>query len=75
MVQDLVANKYMTVNTPTMLKGKSQFEPHEIVHGGRIASKHIHIERVIGLSKTFKILKKIASQQEKTWIHSCVHIS
>ena len=58
MVQDLFANKDVTVNTPTMLKGKSQFEPHEIVHDRRIASKRIHIERVIGLSKTFKILKK-----------------
>ena len=32
MVQDLFANKDVTVNTPTMLKGKSQFESHEIVH-------------------------------------------
>jgi len=40
-----------------MLKGKVQFEPHEIVRGRRIASKRIHVERVIGLAKTFKILK------------------
>ena len=44
MVQDLFANKDVTVNTPTMLEGKSQFEPHEIVHDRRIASKRIHIE-------------------------------
>ena len=57
MVQDLFANKNASVNTPTMLKGKAQFEPHEIVRDRRIASKRIHVERVIGLAKTFKILK------------------
>lgn len=58
MVQDLFACKDVSVNTPLMLKGRSQFEPHEIRRDRRIASKRIHIERVIGLSKTFKILKK-----------------
>lgn len=58
MVQDLFATRDVKVNTPTMLKGKSQLEPVEIIHDRRVASKRIHIERVIGLSKTFKILKK-----------------
>lgn len=40
-----------------MLKGKSQLEPEEIITDRRVASKRIHIERVIGLSKRFKILK------------------
>ncbi|XP_041355304.1 uncharacterized protein LOC121372935 [Gigantopelta aegis] len=58
MVQDLFAAKDVFVNTSTMLKGKSQLEPVEVVHDRRIASKRIHIERVIGLGKTFKILKR-----------------
>ncbi|XP_076073051.1 uncharacterized protein LOC143044775 [Mytilus galloprovincialis] len=57
MVQDLFANQNVFVNTPTMLKGKSQLEPEEIIKDRRVASKRIHIERVIGLSKRFKILK------------------
>jgi hypothetical protein len=57
MVQDLFANQNVLVNTPTMLKGKSQLEPEEIIRDRRVASKRIHIERVIGLSKTFKILR------------------
>ncbi|XP_063437815.1 uncharacterized protein LOC134718896 [Mytilus trossulus] len=57
MVQDLFANNDVYVNTPTMLKGKSQLEPEEIVRDRRVASKRIHIERVIGLAKRFKILK------------------
>ena len=58
MVQDLFASKDVKVNTPTMLKGKSQLEEHEVVGDRRIASKRIHVERVIGLAKTYKILKK-----------------
>lgn len=58
MVQDLFVMHDVHVNTPIMLKGKSQLEPDEIVRDRRIASKRIHIERVIGLSKRFKILAK-----------------
>lgn len=58
MVQDIFATKDVHVNTPTMLKGKSQLEPEDVVKDRRIASKRIHIERVIGLAKTYKILKK-----------------
>lgn len=57
MVQDLFASKDVFVNTPHMLKGKSQLEPQEVVYDRRIASKRIHVERVIGYTKTFKILK------------------
>ena len=57
MVQDLFANENVVVNTPTMLKGISQLEPEDIVRDRRVASKRIHVERVIGLSKRFKILR------------------
>jgi len=57
MVQDLFASKDVKVNTPTMLSGKSQLEPEAVVKDRRIASKRIHVERVIGLAKHFKILK------------------
>ncbi|XP_061196676.1 uncharacterized protein LOC133204949 [Saccostrea echinata] len=58
MVQDLFAPRNIQVNTPTMLKGKSQLEAQDVVKDRRIASKRIHVERIIGLAKTFKILKK-----------------
>ena len=57
MVQDLFANRDVQVNTPTLLKGKSQLDPEEVVHDRRVASKRIHVERVIGLAKSYKILK------------------
>lgn len=56
MVQDLYATKNVQVNTPHMLKGKSQLEPADVVQDIRVSSKRIHIEQVIGLAKTFKIL-------------------
>jgi DDE superfamily endonuclease/Helix-turn-helix of DDE superfamily endonuclease len=58
MIQDLFAPHNVQVNTPHMLKGKHQLSETELVFDRRIASKRIHIERVIGLSKTFKILQK-----------------
>jgi len=58
MIQDLFASKDVAVNTRKMLKGKTCFEPQDIIRDRQIAPKRIHIERVIGLSKTFKILKK-----------------
>ena len=57
MVQDLFASQGVQVNTPTFLKGKSQLEPIEVIHDRRVASKRIHVERVIGYVKGFKILK------------------
>ena len=58
MVQDKFANQDVLVNTPTMLSGRSQLEPNELVKDRRVASKRIHIERIIGLAKSYKILKK-----------------
>jgi hypothetical protein len=44
------------VNTPTTMRGKNQLEPEVVVQDRRIASKRVHVERVIGLAKKFKIL-------------------
>ena len=58
MVKDLFIHKGVKVNIPKMLKGKSQLEEHKVIGDRGIASKRIHIERVIGLAKTYKILMK-----------------
>lgn len=58
LVQDLFADQNVSVNTPTLLKGKSQLEPEDIVRDRTVASKRIHVERVIGLAKRFKIFKQ-----------------
>ena len=74
MVQDLFANKDVFVNTPHMLRGKSQLEPQEVIRDRRVASKRIHVERVIGLAKTFKILHNKLSVKKIKEAHKIIFI-
>jgi hypothetical protein len=74
LVQDLFITKDVHVNTPTMLRGKSQLEPHEINKDRKIASKRIHVERVIGLAKTYKILKKDLNSCYTTLGNRIIHV-
>ena len=55
-VQDLFASKDVFVNTPTMLKGRNQLAPDTVIHDSRVASKRVHVDRVIHLAKTYKML-------------------
>ena len=57
-VQDLLATRDVEVNTPCMLKGLTQLPAKTVLRDRRIASKRVHVERVIGLAKTYKILKQ-----------------
>ena len=61
MVQDLFSSMNVLVNNPTSMKGKNQLDPETVIKDRRIASKRIHIERVIGYryAKTFKILQHL----------------
>ena len=74
LVQDLFISKDVHVNTPTMLKGKSQLEPYEVNKDRKIASKRIHVERVIGLAKTYKILKKDLNSCYTTLGNRIIHV-
>ena len=56
LVQDLFATQGVVLNVPTTMKGKNQLEPVTVVKDRRIASKRVHVERVIGFAKTYKIL-------------------
>jgi hypothetical protein len=57
MVQDLFAAHDVAVNTPTTMRGKNQLPADVVVSDRRIASKRVHVERVIGLAKTYKMLQ------------------
>jgi hypothetical protein len=57
MVQDLFAAHDVTVNTPTTMRGKNQLPAAVVVSDRRIASKRVHVERVIHLAKTYKIIQ------------------
>jgi len=56
-VQDLFCLKQVQVNIPTVMRGLTQLPAEKVVKDRRIASKRVHVERVIGLGKVFKILK------------------
>jgi hypothetical protein len=55
-VQDLFAPIDVSVNTPTFLRKRNQFTVRSITKDKKIASKRVHVERLIGLAKTYKIL-------------------
>jgi hypothetical protein len=57
LVQDLFAGQNVTVNTPTTMRGKNQLPAATVIKDRRISSKRVHVERVIGLAKTYKILQ------------------
>lgn len=55
-VQDIFAPYNVTVNIPTFFKKKNRMGGKSVLHDRKIASKRVHVERIIGLAKTYKIL-------------------
>ncbi len=49
---------------PHMLKKRNQFSASMLIQDRQVASKRVHIERIIGLAKTYKILTQPLNQQE-----------
>ena len=64
MVIDVFASKYVKVNTPTTLNGRSQLGAETMVRDRRNASKRIHVERIVGCAKTFRILKTTPNSED-----------
>ena len=57
-VQDLFAPRNVTINIPTFFHEKNRMTGKTVLKDRRISSKRVHIERVIGLAKTYKLLKE-----------------
>lgn len=55
-VQDLFADFNVKIITPAFLKNHNKLTRKESYVSRKISSKRIHIERIIGLCKTYKIL-------------------
>ena len=55
-VQDIFAPFDVSVNIPTFFKKKNRMSGKTVIQDRKIASKRVHIERIIGLGKTYKIL-------------------
>ena len=56
-VQDMLATRDIRVVTPAFLKGRSQLSSAEVAISRAITKDRIHVERVIGLTKTYQLLK------------------
>ena len=55
-VQDLYESRDIAVNIPTFVKKTNRLSNKAVIHDRKVASKRVHVERVIGLAKTYKIL-------------------
>ena len=52
-VQDLFARMNVTVNIPTFFKKRNRISGKIILRDRKVSSKRVHIERIIGLGKTY----------------------
>lgn len=63
-VQDLFASRDVSINIPTFFRKKNRMSGETVVRDRKISSKRVHIERIIGLGKTYKILVEPMSGTE-----------
>jgi hypothetical protein len=56
--QDLFAPYDVTMNIPTFFRKTNRMTGKTVLKDRAISSKRVHIERIIGLAKTYKILKE-----------------
>ncbi len=57
-VQDMFEHRNITVNIPSFFKKKNRLSQSTVLKDRKIASKRVHIERIIGLGKTFATLRQ-----------------
>ncbi len=63
-VQDLFVPRKVSINIPSFFKKKNRMSGQMIMNDRKIASKRVHIERIIGLAKTYKILREPMNNSE-----------
>ena len=57
-IQDDLTPLGVKINIPPFLKGKQQFQSHELVESRRIASLRIHVERAMERIKNYHIFDR-----------------
>ena len=63
-IQDIFALVDVTINIPTFFRKKNRMSGKTVVKDRKISSKRVHVERIIGLGKTYKILTQPLNQTE-----------
>lgn len=56
-ISDILENKKVILNIPPFMNGRDRLPPSEAVLTRVMAQRRIHVERVIGLTKKFRMLK------------------
>ncbi|KAK4320932.1 hypothetical protein Pmani_008248 [Petrolisthes manimaculis] len=55
-VQDMFIDPNVEINIPEFFRKKTRLSEKSVLKDRKIASKRVHVERLIGLAKTFKML-------------------
>ncbi len=55
-VEDMFGPYGVTLNIPTFFRKKNRMSGATVMRDRKVSSKRVHVERVIGLAKTYKIL-------------------
>lgn len=56
LVQDLFANFDVEINIPTFMRGRTRLPQAQRLSDAAVSSKRVHVERIIGYAKTYKII-------------------
>ena len=73
-VQDLFENSMVSINIPTFFHKKNRLSGCAVMKDRKIASKRVHVERVIGLAKTYKILQHPMNNTESAMATQIVRV-
>jgi hypothetical protein len=80
LIEDLLSENGVELNIPPFLKGKPQLSADEEITTREIARLRIHVERVIGCIKNYRILKTVFPNSmhkklNKIWKICCMLIN
>jgi orotate phosphoribosyltransferase-like protein len=71
---NVLAPRDVHINIPTFFKKKNRMTIATVVKDRKVSSKRVHIERVIGLAKTFKILVEPLSATEAKLLSDILNV-
>ena len=63
-VQDIFAPHDVHINIPTLFKKQNRISNETAIKDRKISRKRVHVERIIGLGKTYKILTESLTSTE-----------
>lgn len=63
-VQDIFAPYDVSINIPAFFRKQNKIKSSTVLSDRKLSSKRVHIERIIGLAKTYKILTRSLNQSE-----------